>query len=294
MDTATPSISRSAISRSELTELIGRADAPLLLDVRRTRPFAQSERLLATARHCPPEKVAHIALATPARDVVVYCVYGHEVSMAAAQVLRDAGWNARFLAGGIEGGEPGVDSAQQIALWRAQELPVIRKRPDLGVTGERPSRWITRERPKIDRIACPWLVKRFIDSQAEFFYVPSAQVFEDGKRLNAVPYDIAEAPITHAWERCSFDALLIAFELRDPALNTLATIVRGADTDRLSLAPEAAGLLALSLGLSRMHADDHAMLAAAMPMYDALYEWCRGAQGERHSWAAHTVTVAAE
>ncbi|HSI23982.1 MAG TPA: chromate resistance protein ChrB domain-containing protein, partial [Methylophilaceae bacterium] len=180
-----------------------------------------------------------------------------------------------------------------IAAWQALPLPLVRKRPDLGVTGEKPSRWITRERPKIDRIACPWLVRRFIDPQAEFFYVPTAQVFEEAKRLGAVPYDIADAPITHAWEKCSFDALLEAFDLHHAALDTLATIVRGADTDRLALAPQSAGLLAISLGLSRLHADDHEMLEAAMPVYDALYEWCRAAQGEKHSWGVHAVTVAA-
>ena len=151
------------------------------------------------------------------------------------------------------------------------------------MTGEQPSRWITRERPRIDRVACPWLVRRFIDPAAEFFYVPTEEVFEQAARLKAVPYDIPGAPISHEGERCSFDTLLRAFDLRQPALDTLAVIVRGADTDRLSLAPQAAGLLAVSLGLSRLHAaDDQAMLAAAMPVYDALYEWCRS-QGETHS-----------
>ena len=164
-------------------------------------------------------------------------------------------------------------------------LPEVRKRLDLGVTGEAPSRWITRERPKIDRIACPWLVRRFIDPAAEFFYVPTPQVFDEAKRLGAVAYDIPGAPISHDGELCSFDTLLAAFDLDDPALLALARIVRGADTDRLDLAPQSAGLLAFSLGLSRLHAaDDHAMLEAAMPLYDALYAWCRSAQGEPHSW----------
>ena len=149
---------------------------------------------------------------------------------------------------------------------------------------QRPSRWITRERPKIDRIACPWLVLRFIDPKAEFLYVPTAKVLEEGKRLGAIAYDIPGAPISHEGERCSFDTLMKAFGLRDPALDVLARIVRGADTDRLDLAPQSAGLLALSLGLSRLHADDHAMLAAALPLYDALFAWCQGAQPETHGW----------
>lgn len=149
---------------------------------------------------------------------------------------------------------------------------------------QRPSRWITRERPKIDRIACPWLVLRFIDPAAEFFYVPTPQVFDEAGRIGAIAYDIPGAPISHEGELCSFDALLKAFELRQPALSMLARIVRGADTDRLDLAPQSAGLLAFSLGLSRLHGDDHAMLAAALPMYDALHAWCEGAQGEGHGW----------
>lgn len=164
---------------------------------------------------------------------------------------------------------------------------VARKRPDLGVTGERPSRWITRERPKIDRIACPWLVLRFIDPAAQFFYAPTGQVFAEASRLNAVPYDIPGAPITHEGELCSFDALLKAFDLHDPALLHLALIIRGADTARLSLAPQCPGLLAISLGFSVLHGDDQAMLQAALPMYDALYAWCRSAQDETHGWDPH-------
>ena len=277
MDTASHSI-----SPEQFLALLGNADAPFVLDVRREERFRESERILPGARRCAPEQVAAFAAANSPGLAIVYCVHGLEVGEQAAAQLRAAGWNARYLQGGIEG-------------LIEHGLPTIRKRPDLGVTGERPSRWITRERPKIDRIACPWLVRRFIDPAAEFFYVPTEQVFAEAARLKAVPYDIPGAPISHEWERCSFDALLGAFELQEPALDTLATIVRGADTDRLSLAPQAAGLLAVSLGLSRLHADDdQAMLAAAMPLYDALYEWCRSAQGETHSWRVHTPPAAAQ
>ena len=277
MDTASPSI-----SPEQFLALLGRADAPLVLDVRREERFRESERILPGARRCAPEQVAAFAAANGPAQAIVYCVHGLEVGEQAAAQLRAAGWSARYLQGGIEG-------------LVEHGLPTIRKRPDLGVTGEMLSRWITRERPKIDRIACPWLIRRFIDPAAEFFYVPTEQVFAEAARLKAVPYDIPGAAISHEWERCSFDALLSAFELRQPALDTLATIVRGADTDRLSLAPQAAGLLAVSLGLSRLHAaDDHAMLAAAMPVYDALYEWCRSGQGETHSWRVHTPPAAAQ
>jgi rhodanese-related sulfurtransferase len=293
MDTAAPSV--PSISPVDLRARLGRADAPLLLDVRREGKFAESPHLLAGAVRCAPEGVARLATTQPAREVVVYCVYGHNVSADAVATLRAAGWPAVALAGGIEGGEDGVDTPQDLARWHAAPPPRIAKRPDLGVTGEQPSRWITREGPKIDRIACPWLIRRFIDSRAEFFYVPAAQVFSEAARLKAVAYDIPGAPITHEWERCSFDALLKAFDLHEPALDTLALIVRGADTSRLSLAPQSAGLLAVSLGLSRLHAqDDHAMLAAAMPVYDALYEWCRSAQDETHSWRVHTKSGVAQ
>ncbi len=265
MDTATPSV-----SPDQLAAALGRADAPLVLDVRRPERFAESPVILPRARHCPPDEVARFAATQPPAAVVVYCVHGHEVSHAAADVLRAAGWKARFLAGGIEGGEGGVDDPALIRSWRSSALPRLRKRADLGVTGERPSRWITRARPKIDRIACPWLVNRFIDPAAEFLYVPVERVFDEAARLQAVPYDIPGAPIGHDGALCSFDTLLRAFALDDPALLALARIVRGADTDRLDLAPQSAGLLAVSRGLSDLHQDDHAMLAAAMPLYDAL------------------------
>ncbi|SFU71414.1 hypothetical protein SAMN05216350_104117 [Polaromonas sp. YR568] len=274
---------------------MGRADAPLLLDVRREAKFRESPHLMAGARRCAPEDVAAFAASQPPREAVVYCVYGHNVSADAVTELRAAGWNAYVLAGGIEGGEDGADTPQNIAQWRAPRPPTIAKRPDWGVTGEQASRWITRERPKIDRIACPWLIRRFIDPRAEFFYVPTSQVLAEAKRLGAVAYDIPGAPVSHDGELCSFDSLLKAFGLNEPALNVLARIVRGADTDNLELAPQSAGLLAFSLGLSRLHADDdHAMLEAAMPLYDALYAWCREARDEAHSWKPQTMIGAAQ
>lgn len=144
-------------------------------------------------------------------------------------------------------------------------------------------KWITRERPKIDRIACPWLIARFIDPAAEFLYVPAADVLAIAKQTGAIPYDIPGVEYGHRGELCSFDALLDKHALDDPALRQLAVIVRGADTGRLDLAPECAGLLALSLGLSKNFADDHAMLRQGMVMYDALYAWAMHAQGERHT-----------
>lgn len=152
------------------------------------------------------------------------------------------------------------------------------------VNGRRPSTWVTRERPKIDRIACPWAVRRFIDPDARILYVPTSQVMEVAASEGAVAFDIPGAPISHEGEMCSFDTLLSRFGLEDPALLALAPIVRGADTDRHKLAPEAAGLHAISLGLANNYRDDHALLDQGMIVYDALYAWARHARGERHDW----------
>lgn len=145
-------------------------------------------------------------------------------------------------------------------------------------------KWVTRERPKIDRIACPWLVARFIDKDAEFLYVPADEVLKVAEETGAIPYDIPGVQYGHDGERCSFDAFLKLHNLADPALHELAVIVRGADTGRPDLAPQCAGLLAVSLGLSALYQDDHDMLKQGMVMYDALYAWLRQARGETHNW----------
>ncbi|MGE8175837.1 chromate resistance protein ChrB domain-containing protein [Pseudomonas fluorescens] len=145
-------------------------------------------------------------------------------------------------------------------------------------------RWITRERPKIDRIACPWLITRFIDPQAEFLYVSSRDVLQLAAEKDATPYDIPGVELSHVGELCSFDAFLKKYQLSDPALQHLAKIVRGADTSRLDLTPQSAGLYAISLGLSQRFADDQEMLSHGLIMYDALYAWCKACQGETHNW----------
>ena len=145
-------------------------------------------------------------------------------------------------------------------------------------------KWITRERPKIDRIACPWLIRNFIDNEAEFIYVPKEEVFEKAKESNAIPYDIPGAEYSHYGERCTFDYLIKKHQLADPALHKLAEIVRGADTDRFDLAPQAAGLWAISAGLSYNYKNDHEMLAIGMKIYDALYSWAKYVHEEKHTW----------
>jgi len=145
-------------------------------------------------------------------------------------------------------------------------------------------KWITRERPKIDRIACPWLVARFIDPGAQFLYVPSGDVLRIAREQDAIPYDIPGVELSHVGNLCSFDAFLTKYGIEDPALSMLAPIVRGADTSCLDLTSQSAGLYAISLGLSATFSDDHEMLKHGMVLYDALYAWCKSGQGEAHSW----------
>jgi hypothetical protein len=150
-------------------------------------------------------------------------------------------------------------------------------------------KWVTRERPKIDRIACPWLIARFIDQAPEFLFVPSEDVLHVAEQTGAIPYDIPDVELSHVGERCSFDAFLEKYQLRETGLVQLATIVRGADTSRMDLAPEAPGLYAISLGLSHSFSDDHEMLQHGMVMYDALYAWCLHCQNESHRWPPQTL-----
>ena len=263
-----------SIDPRTLYSQLGGPASPMILDVRRAPAYDADDRLIAGALRPTGDVSAFAGPAARIPAVVAYCVHGHEVSQRAATELREAGFDARYLVGGIED-------------WRAAGLPTIRRRPDWRVPGG--SRWITRERPKIDRIACPWLIRRFIDPLARFDYVPAAEVIAEAAARQAVPYDVKGVVVTHRGERCSFDALIEDFALADPALDRLARIVRGADTDRLDLAPQCAGLLATSLGLSQRHADDHEMLEQAMPVYDALFAWCRReVEGvrEEHSWTA--------
>ena len=214
-----------------------------------------------------PGEVSQWAEGVPAgRPVVVYCVHGHEVSQGVAAALRDSGINARYLEGGIAG-------------WTELGLPLRDKR----AAGS--GKWVTRERPKIDRIACPWLIRRFIEPEATFLFTPTEQVFVVAAEEGATAYDIPGAePFSHDGELCSFDAFLKVYGIKDPALDTLALIVRGADTARLELTPQSPGLLALSLGLAANFADDHEMLEHGMIMYDAFYAWCRSCQEQTHNW----------
>jgi rhodanese-related sulfurtransferase len=272
MDTVIP-----AVSPAELHLARVGPEAPLLIDVRRAEAFAADPAMLAGATWRDPFAVLEWEKFLPRhRPVVVYCVHGHEISKNACAALRSAGVPASILAGGIEDA-------------RAAGLPTITKIAGIPVPSQAmaPSRWITRERPRVDRIACPWLVRRFIDPLAEFLYVPAAEVPAQAKARDAIAYDIPGVTFTHRGERCSFDAFIEDFALSEPALDRLAAIVRGADTDRPGLAPQSAGLVAVSLGLAANFGDDLEMLERGMVLYDALYAWCRDTEAgtaERHTW----------
>ncbi len=250
---------------SELARRISDPAPPLVVDVRRTQFHAASPRMVAGADWRDPATVDTWAAELPAdRDIVVYCVHGLHVGRNTAEKLASRGLRASFLEGGIHGWEAAGGATQT--------------KPVRGV------RWITRARPKIDRIACPWLIARFIDPEAEFLYVPTDQVLSEAERLKAIPYDVPNVDLSHDGPLCSFDAFMKEYRLDDPALQHLAKIVRGADTGVLDLTPQSPGLLAISLGLSHSFADDHEMLRHGMVMYDALYAWCRSLTSETHGW----------
>jgi rhodanese-related sulfurtransferase len=257
----------TSISAQDLYSSIGTAIAPVIIDVRRGAAFAADNRMIVGAIRRNPDEVQDWRQELPpGRVVVVYCVHGHEASQGAASALKAAGVDARYLEHGIAG-------------WAEHSLPLRSKRDT------EPRSWVTRERPKIDRIACPWLIRRFIDPAAEFLFAPTERVFAVAAETGATPYDIPGAePFSHDGELCSFDAFLKVYGIESPALDALALIVRGADTARLELTPQSPGLLAVSLGLSAIYADDHAMLEHGMTVYDALYAWCRDCRDQGHDW----------
>lgn len=265
-----------AISCDKLAKLIGTPKAPVILDVRRATLREDDPRAIPTARLLTEEEM--IPFGAPAllpslagQSVVVTCAVGHGRSQGLAAWLRSAGVAAEYLDGGH-------------AAWVAAGLPTYDPRKISRRDGYGRSLWVTRARPKIDRIACPWLIRRFIDQRAVFLFVSPAEVRAVGETMGAAPFDIEDVFWSHRGETCTFDTLIAEFGLSLPGLHRLATVVHGADTGRLDLAPECAGLLAASLGLSRMHTDDHVQLAAGIELYDAFYRWARDATEETHNW----------
>lgn len=264
-----------AISCEQLARLLGTPKSPVILDVRREAVRATDPRLLPSARPLAEANLTPETLATLASQisgpVVVVCAEGHRLSQGTAAWLRHEGLQAEYLLGGQ-------------AAWVAAGLPLVNPARITARDAQGRSVWVTRSRPKIDRIACPWLIRRFIDPRAVFLFVAPSEVQGVAERFGAMPYDIEGVFWSHRDDLCTFDVLLSEFGLSTPALDQLATIVRGADTARPELAPECAGLLAASLGLSRMYSDDLAQLEAGMALYDAFYRWVRDATDEAHNW----------
>jgi rhodanese-related sulfurtransferase len=247
--------------------LLGTPEAPLFLDVRVDEDVAALPAVIPTARRLPHTALDRL-VGTPGQ-VILACAQGRKLSEGAAAWLRTRGWQAEVLAGGMQ-------------AWAEAGLPLV----PLAALPAPGTPWVTRHRPKIDRIACPWLIRRFLDPDAQFLFVAPAEVAAVADRFGAIPFDVEGAAFSHRGEGCSFDALLDDFGLHTDALDRLARVVRGADTDRHDLAPQAAGLLAISVGLSRMFRDDLRQLAAGLALYDALYAWARDGHEEGHDWPA--------
>jgi rhodanese-related sulfurtransferase len=267
--------SPNIISPDKLARLIGRPDCPALIDVCTEEDFACDPRLVPGAVRRSHHDVAEWAPEFAGRSAIVICQKGLKLSQGVAAWLRHAGVSADSLEGGALG-------------WAAAGLPMVpvAKLPPRDAKGR--TIWVTRARPKIDRVACPWLIRRFVEPGAVFLFVTPPEVMGVAERFGATPFDIEGEGVfwSHRGERCTFDVMVEEFGLATEPLQRLARIVRGADTARLDLEPEAAGLLAASLGLSRMYADDLAQLEAGMTLYDAFYRWCRDATDETHSWPA--------
>ncbi len=264
------------ISASELWYLIGTGGAPRIIDVRRRDVYEQAFGLVPGAAWRDPQMAAEwLPALDRSRPIIVACKAGHELSQMIAADLRGQGVQAGILAGGY-------------AAWAEAGLPLTAK-PALSRFAPRsPSLWVTRRRPKIDRVACPWLIRRFIDIDARFLFVDPPEVLGVARETGAIPFDIDGVEISHDGERCSFDTMLKLFGLEsEPSLARLALIVRGADTARHDLAPEASGLHAISLGLSALAGDDdHGLLERGFGVYDALFAYLRFASEERHNWPA--------
>lgn len=261
--------STTEITVSQLSRLVGIPGGPALVDVRTDEQFRTDPRLIPTARRRDFRNVASWAESYAGRSVVVSCLEGSMLSQGAAACLRQAGINAQTL----EGGHQAWAKDHQL-LVRPDKLP---ERDETGRTV-----WVTRARPKVVRVACPWLIRRFIDPEAAFLFVAPSEVSGVADRFKATAFDIADTFWSDRGDKCTFDVMLEEFGLGADALLRLALIVRGADTGRLDLAAQSAGLLAASLGYSRMYRDDLQQLEAAMAHYDALYRWCRDAVAETH------------
>ncbi|MCF2872712.1 chromate resistance protein [Octadecabacter sp. G9-8] len=253
------------ITCKQLMRLIGLPDCPVIVDISIDPDFAKDPFLIPGSFRHPHTDLEGLIARLNGRACVITCQQGIKLSQGLTSRLRGRGIAAEYLTGGMYG-------------WR--DTPNTPRIPFAALPDT--NLWVTRHRPKIDRIACPWLIRRFVDADAEFLFVSPEQAAGVADCYGATPFDIPDVAFSHHGDLCTFDAMLDAFDLRTVALDRMAQIVRAADTGTTDI-PQAAGLLALSVGLSRMHRDDHTQLDAALPMYDALYRWARDGVDETHA-----------
>lgn len=261
------------ISVPQLNRLIGTPDCPVIVDISIDPDFAEDPFLIPGSFRHPHTDIAELKARVGNRPCVITCQRGIKPSQGLTAWLRGDGIAAEYLQGGMYGWRDAPDTLR----IPAEAVP----NPVAGST-----LWVTRHRPKIDRIACPWLIRRFVDPEARFLFVSPAEVQGVADRYGATPFDVEDVQFSHRGDQCTFDTMLEIFKLHSPALDRMATIVRGADTNRHDLAPESAGLLALSVGLSRLYRDDQLQLAAGITVYDAVYRWARDGFEEGHDWPA--------
>lgn len=254
------------ITQTQLMRLLGTPDCPALIDVRLPEDLARGPRLIPSSFTLPHDACDPAPARLQGKRVVVICAKGRKLSEGVAALLRDQAIPAEVLEGGS-------------VAWAEAGLPMI---PQVQLPSG--NLWVTRHRPKIDRIACPWLIRRFVDPTARFLFVAPAEVPAVAERFDATPFDIDGRYWSHRGPNCTFDTMLTEWGLQTEALDRLALVVRAADTDRHDLSPQAAGLLAISVGLSRQYRDDLEQLAMGLNLYDALYRWARDGHDEGHDW----------
>lgn len=259
------------ISPTQLVRLIGLPTSPALVDISTDEDFAEDPFLIPGAFRHSHRDVNGLKTRLNGRNCIVICQKGKKLSQGLTSWLRSDGVQAEYLQGGNQGWRAMADAPR----IPAQKIP----EPVQGST-----LWVTRQRPKIDRIACPWLIRRFVDPDARFLFVSAAEVAGVAERYGAIPFDVENTFWSHRGPQCTFDTMLDEFGLRTDALDRLSTVVRAADTNQHDQAAEAAGLLAFSVGLSRQYRDDQSQLLAGLAFYDALYRWARDGHNEAHDW----------
>ncbi|WP_164658918.1 chromate resistance protein ChrB domain-containing protein [Tropicibacter sp. Alg240-R139] len=261
----------NSIPANVLMRRIGTPECPVIVDVRIDADFSDDPHLIPISYRWPHNHIHDLCAQLQGKEVLIVCQKGLKLSHGAAAVLRSAGVPAQVLEGGM-------------FAWRDAKFPTINPTV-LPEMSDGQSSWVTRHRPKVDRIACAWLIRRFVDPKARFLFVPPSEVDAVADKFAATAFDTVNAPWTHEGELCTFDAMIRDIGLLTPALEQMATVIRAADTDCHDLAPQAAGLMAISVGLSRAYKSDLDQLDAGMILYDALYRWARDGQGEQHTWS---------